>query len=1325
MTVTDDFPEGHASLTDGSTKIKFIFTDGQGKKNERAFQAQPYPRTALKTTQGESKYSDLEQPYFAIPQDDWTGGRGNEDFEADTSRYFDGHFVDTSKESGVILGGRETYSTGYHNQDQVLPGSMTFYGAYVATRYLAVSFTGSASYTSYQCEIWVKKIGSPGDLQVELWDNAGGSPDSMLASKTLTAANITTDVISLFKDFVWTGSPGISAVTLWVVIDGGSTATATNHWAIGCGSTAGKKSADASTWTATATYSPYYRITPAKADFVGRFFEYKSALYVVTQPNSGGNSALYINGDRGAADSNVGDKTNLEDSSKSWTTDEWAGDKVLIIKGPGSDEEQPWRLISSNDSNSLVCSLDWNVTHTTSTEYVILGSDKWTQLDADLGAYMTDVAIAGEYIWMARGGDNSNSGIYRRRFYNLGGTWTDDEEVTSNILKSDKILNVNHPDEGEILYSTTTNHVMNGVSIYKGKVPRDKISIDDWLYYPVYEFETDIAWLDKIIANVTQQTDSLGFTQIGIGASHTTGLAAVLNIDPLDLRQGKELVAEVRSTKNLDAGDYEWIYDDVEDMGKTWSPVKVFKADYAYSRPPSKVYFVVDYDGATPTYTALPKVIDQIGGTVETVSITVDDLICVGYSIPFNSFSVDLGGTVNAVADRTLTAYYTNGDGETSLSATDGTKTADNGTTKTLAQDGNVTWTIPEDWVVSTIDGVEAYWVVCVFSGDLTPSIVINDINITVSEAATMTELYDDLTNAYDGDSATDTNLTLGTEDYLWIGYGTKFNKITVDVATANDIASVLTAAYYNGSVMTAVTITDGTKANGDTLKQDGDITFTIPNDWEANTVNSTETYWIRLDVSNALSTTFSINEITVTRQNNKKVSIPALVANEWTTVMVPIAGFTTPIPDLSSVKSIGLNVKNDKTDVSFSIRKLWLANPFVDSMDETSFRMPSEKRINGLQAYAGNVDDPIKNPWIFTTDAVYEMQTQNDDQIVDIPLEELGSLQSSENGLGHTVNGTYLYFNVGEKIERYFNRTLDDIGPDRDEGLPDDRPGIPKSLASYPGRVYAGIDATTGTSSALALDGTAWHEVYRAPQTNRQIRSIFVQAIPGTNVDRLWISKGSDILWLPISLNPYNETDFTFQHEGHLITSYIYANLLDVVKLWKSLKVFAENVTSTRNIIADYQVDTDTTWTEIGTFDTAPVEEIDLASTLPQAKRIRYRLRFVSDDVSESPRLKAIVTEGVAFVPVKYQYSWTFAIKKDTENVDLVGGFDDSMTSLVQYNQLVTWANAGTPLTLEHHSTLYDNKTVFLDPVAVSPIKVVDNQDVENHVASLTCIEV
>jgi hypothetical protein len=157
---------------------------------------------------------------------------------------------------------------------------------------------------------------------------------------------------------------------------------------------------------------------------------------------------------------------------------------------------------------------------------------------------------------------------------------------------------------------------------------------------------------------------------------------------------------------------------------------------------------------------------------------------------------------------------------------------------------------------------------------------------------------------------------------------------------------------------------------------------------------------------------------------------------------------------------------------------------------------------------------------------------------------------------------------------------------------------------------------------------------------------------------------------------------------------------------------------------VADYQVDTDTSWTEIGTFNTAPVQERDIASTLPQAKRIRYRLRFISNDVTESPRLKAIVTEGVAFVPVKTKYSWTFVISKDSQNIDLKGKWNSDLTSLQKRDQLLTWANAGTPLTMRHYSAVYDNKTVWVDPASVAPLRIKADKDIENHVTQLSCFD-
>jgi hypothetical protein len=187
---------------------------------------------------------------------------------------------------------------------------------------------------------------------------------------------------------------------------------------------------------------------------------------------------------------------------------------------------------------------------------------------------------------------------------------------------------------------------------------------------------------------------------------------------------------------------------------------------------------------------------------------------------------------------------------------------------------------------------------------------------------------------------------------------------------------------------------------------------------------------------------------------------------------------------------------------------------------------------------------------------------------------------------------------------------------------------------------------------------------------------------------------------------------------------------MMDVQKLWKSLKVFAENVGSNYYIVVDYQKDVETTWKEIGTFDTSPVEEIDIASTIPAGKRIRFRLRLrnLSGSTANTPRLKAIVTEGVAFVPVKNQYAMSFALKGGIERIDLDGLHDDSRTPQQDYNTLKGWANDAQVLTLECQIPMADGKTVFIDPLSLAPLRLVPESVIDKteiYVCQLTAIEV
>ena len=71
--------------------------------------------------------------------------------------------------------------------------------------------------------------------------------------------------------------------------------------------------------------------------------------------------------------------------------------------------------------------------------------------------------------------------------------------------------------------------------------------------------------------------------------------------------------------------------------------------------------------------------------------------------------------------------------------------------------------------------------------------------------------------------------------------------------------------------------------------------------------------------------------------------------------------------------------------------------------------------------------------------------------------------------------------------------------GPDVGYGLPEDRRGIPTDLASYPGHVFAAIDAGDNYSSILARRNHGWHEIYRGMEGKR-IRAMHIHPETATS---------------------------------------------------------------------------------------------------------------------------------------------------------------------------------------------------------------------------------
>lgn len=422
---TEPRPTHHFALNDRRGKrIGFILCDENGeplKDIRSSFNKIPVDTTAQKQTSGASSYDQYEYPYSPIVQDDWSGGRGNPDFERDSTKFSDSNRARTSRANKAFAGPQEKFTSGLRSQDQNVPESVAWHKLMGNQRYIYRRFQASASYTAGLAWLLVRRKSTPADLTIAIYSDNAGSVDTLASSITVDYTRLP-DVLSEWLNE--TISQVLSSGSYyWLVIYGAASDSEDKHWLLAM------KSATGSTYTSESfdttptafTKDLYFRLTTANTEKTCIPFDYKEGKYFVTSPTTGAPS-LYIAGDRGTADSNTGALTKLKDATKNWTINEWAGVTVKIIDGPGSTEAQPWRTVASNTSTELTFTETWTIEHTTATEYIIYG-DKLTEITGHgLTAPVTDVLVTTRGIILFAQGDSTN--IRRAKFETSGGAWT-------------------------------------------------------------------------------------------------------------------------------------------------------------------------------------------------------------------------------------------------------------------------------------------------------------------------------------------------------------------------------------------------------------------------------------------------------------------------------------------------------------------------------------------------------------------------------------------------------------------------------------------------------------------------------------------------------------------------------------------------------------------------------------------------------------------------------------------------------------------------------------------------------------------------------------
>jgi len=162
----------------------------------------------------------------------------------------------------------------------------------------------------------------------------------------------------------------------------------------------------------------------------------------------------------------------------------------------------------------------------------------------------------------------------------------------------------------------------------------------------------------------------------------------------------------------------------------------------------------------------------------------------------------------------------------------------------------------------------------------------------------------------------------MATTDYLYMGFsepalGVYFN---IDGTNKNDNVATLDVEYCSTAVPGTLAFTDvagdsdGTDAAGDTLKQDGVYTWTLPTAWVESTLGTkaaplySKCWWIRFKPSATLSATVDIVDLIPVYKNTDYAYMEPGIEYQFSLNTAKVGGFvllgtTTQTLDISWIK--------------------------------------------------------------------------------------------------------------------------------------------------------------------------------------------------------------------------------------------------------------------------------------------------------------------------------------------------------------------------------------------------------------------------------------
>src|SRR5687767_11940419 len=156
--MTDTALPSHVTLEDDGHIFSLKLRNGANGFNEGSTS----PST-LNNSSGGGKYGDFDANFSHLEQRTWHGGRGNENFVDDQTRYFDSKELWSLTPNKLFPAPQWDFARGLRDMDIYMPiiRNVTWIPLVGANLHQAIEFSASASYSTDRNRVFLRRRGTP------------------------------------------------------------------------------------------------------------------------------------------------------------------------------------------------------------------------------------------------------------------------------------------------------------------------------------------------------------------------------------------------------------------------------------------------------------------------------------------------------------------------------------------------------------------------------------------------------------------------------------------------------------------------------------------------------------------------------------------------------------------------------------------------------------------------------------------------------------------------------------------------------------------------------------------------------------------------------------------------------------------------------------------------------------------------------------------------------------------------------------------------------------------------------------------------------------